>query len=76
MLRQRTLKSLVRATGVGLHTGKKIQLTLRPAQPDTGVVFRRIDCPTPVDIPARAERVGDTRLSSCLVQDGQRIYTA
>jgi len=75
MLRQRTLKSLVRATGVGLHTGKKIQLTLRPAQPDTGVVFRRIDGPTPVDIPARAESVGDTRLSSCLVQDEQRIYT-
>jgi UDP-3-O-[3-hydroxymyristoyl] N-acetylglucosamine deacetylase len=75
MLHQRTLKSLVRATGVGLHTGKKIQLTLRPSQPDSGIVFRRIDGPTPVDIPARAELVGDTRLSSCLVQDGQRIHT-
>jgi UDP-3-O-[3-hydroxymyristoyl] N-acetylglucosamine deacetylase len=75
MLRQRTLKSLVRATGVGLHTGKKIALTLRPAQPDSGVVFRRIDLPSPVDIPARADRVGDTRLSSCLVLGETRIFT-
>jgi len=75
MLLQRTLKSLVRATGVGLHTGKKIQLVLRPAQVDSGIIFRRVDGPHPVDIPARAEHVGDTRLSSCLVQDGHRIHT-
>ena len=75
MLRQRTLKSLVRATGVGLHTGRKIGLVLRPAQPDTGIVFRRIDLAVPVDIPARADRVGDTRLSSCLVQGDVRIHT-
>ena len=75
MLRQRTLKSLTRATGVGLHTGRKIAMTLRPAQPDTGVVFRRIDLAEPVDIPARAELVGETRLSSCLVLGEVKIYT-
>jgi UDP-3-O-[3-hydroxymyristoyl] N-acetylglucosamine deacetylase len=75
MLRQRTLKSLVRATGVGLHTGRKVGMTLRPAQPDTGVVFRRIDLPVPVDIPARADLVGETRLCSCLVQGGVKVYT-
>ena len=75
MLRQRTLKSLIRATGVGLHTGRKVNMTLRPAQPDTGVVFRRTDLTSPVDIPALADRVGETRLSSCLVQDGVKVYT-
>jgi UDP-3-O-[3-hydroxymyristoyl] N-acetylglucosamine deacetylase len=75
MLRQRTLKSSVSASGVGLHTGQKVRLTLRPAPPDTGVVFRRIDLPSPVDIPARAELIGETRLSSCLVKDGAKIYT-
>jgi UDP-3-O-[3-hydroxymyristoyl] N-acetylglucosamine deacetylase len=65
MLRQRTLKTLVRATGVGLHTGRKVAMTLRPARPDAGIVFRRTDLPQPVDIPARASLVGDTRLCSC-----------
>jgi UDP-3-O-[3-hydroxymyristoyl] N-acetylglucosamine deacetylase len=75
MLRQRTLKSLIRATGIGLHTGKKVNLTLRPAQPETGVVFRRVDLPSPVDIPARPELVGDTRLSSCLVKGEAKVHT-
>ena len=75
MLRQRTLKSLIRASGVGLHTGQKARITLRPAPPDSGIVFRRIDLAVPVDIPARAELVGETRLSSCLVRDGVKIYT-
>ena len=75
MLKQRTLKSLVHAKGVGLHTGQRINLTLRPAQPDTGIVFRRVDLASPVDVPARADLVGDTRLSSCLVHQDVRIYT-
>ncbi|MDA8110536.1 MAG: UDP-3-O-acyl-N-acetylglucosamine deacetylase [Betaproteobacteria bacterium] len=75
MLRQRTLDTLVRATGVGLHTGQKVSLTLRPAQPDTGVVFRRTDLAVPVDIPARADLVGETRLSSCLVHGGVKVHT-
>ena len=75
MLRQRTLKSLIGASGVGLHTGQKVRMTLRPAPPDTGIVFRRIDLTSPVDIPARAELVGDTRMASCLVRDGVRVST-
>ena len=75
MLRQRTLKSLISASGVGLHTGKKVRLTLRPAAIDTGIVFRRIDLPVPVEIPARAESVGETRLSSCLVRGDVKVYT-
>ncbi len=75
MLRQRTLKSLVRATGVGLHTGQKVTLSLRPAQPDTGVVFRRIDLAAPLELPARADLVGETRLCSCLVSGAVKIYT-
>src|SRR3954465_8611946 len=75
MLRQRSLKSSVSASGVGLHTGQKVRLTLRPAPPETGIVFRRIDLAAPVDIPARAELVGETRLSSCLVKDGAKVYT-
>src|SRR5438477_7534288 len=75
MLRQRTLKTLVSAAGVGLHTGQKVRLTLRPAPAETGSVFRRIDLPSPVDIAARPEAVGETRLSSCLVRDGVKIYT-
>lgn len=75
MLRQRTLKSVIRAAGVGLHTGHKVNLVLRPAQPDTGVVFRRVDLEVPIDIPARAELVGDTRLSSCLVVHDVRVST-
>ena len=75
MLRQRTLKSLIRAAGVGLHTGQKVTLTLRPAQPDSGIVFRRVDLPVPVDIPARAELVGDTRLASTISQGGAQVHT-
>ncbi len=75
MLRQRTLKSLIGASGVGLHTGQKVRMTLRPAPVDSGIVFRRIDLASPVDIPARAELVGDTRMASCLVRDGVRVGT-
>lgn len=75
MLRQRTLKSLIRASGVGLHTGQKVRITLRPAPPDTGIVFRRIDLATPVDIPARAELVGEARLASTLVKGEVKVHT-
>ena len=75
MLRQRTLKSIVSATGVGLHTGQKVRMSLRPAQPDSGIVFRRLDLPGAADIPARADLVGETRLCSCLVSGAVKIYT-
>lgn len=75
MIKQRTLKNVIRATGVGLHTGKKVFLTLRPAATDTGIVFRRTDFTPPVEIPARAEFVGDTSLSTSLSRDGMRIST-
>ncbi len=75
MLKQRTLKSLIRATGVGLHSGVKVCIVLRPAAPDTGIVFRRIDLDPPVDIPADPLAVGDTRLASCLERDGAKIAT-
>lgn len=75
MTRQRTLKNVIRAIGVGLHTGEKVYLTLRPAAPDAGIVFRRVDLSEPVDIPAKAENVGDTRLSTTLVKDGAKIST-
>ena len=75
MLCQRTVKSVIRASGVGLHSGKKVTLTLRPAAPDTGIMFRRVDLETPVDIKASALTVGDTRMCSCLDVDGVRIGT-
>jgi UDP-3-O-[3-hydroxymyristoyl] N-acetylglucosamine deacetylase len=75
MIRQRTLKNVIRATGVGLHTGDKVYLTLRPASPDTGIVFRRVDLAEPVEIRACPENVGDTRLSTTLLKDGVRIST-
>ncbi len=75
MIKQRTLKNVVRATGVGLHTGEKVYLSLRPAAPDTGIVFRRTDLASPVDIKADPYAVGDTRLSSCLEKDGARVST-
>jgi len=75
MLQQRTLKSLIRATGVGLHSGVKVTMTLRPAAPDTGIVFRRIDIDPPVELRADPFAVGDTRLASCLERDGVRIAT-
>lgn len=75
MIRQRTLKNVIRATGVGLHTGEKVYLTLRPAAPDTGIVFRRVDLDVPVDIKACPANVGDTRLSTTLESKGVRIST-
>jgi UDP-3-O-[3-hydroxymyristoyl] N-acetylglucosamine deacetylase len=75
MLRQRTLKNVIRATGVGLHTGKKIFLTLRPAAADTGIIFRRVDLDQPVEIPAREENVGETTLSTTLAKGDARIST-
>ena len=75
MLRQRTLKSVVKATGVGLHSGVKVSLVLRPAQADTGVVFRRVDLTPPVDLKADALGVGDTRLASCLERDDVKVAT-
>ena len=75
MLKQRTLKNVVRATGVGLHTGEKVLMTLRPAAVNTGIVFRRTDLADPVDIPAGPYAVKDTRLSSCLDKDGVRVST-
>jgi UDP-3-O-[3-hydroxymyristoyl] N-acetylglucosamine deacetylase len=70
MLQQRTLKSLTRAVGMGLHSGQRVELTLRPAPPDTGIVFRRVDLPAPVDIPVTATAVCDTRLASTLSPGG------
>ncbi|MCF7983277.1 MAG: UDP-3-O-acyl-N-acetylglucosamine deacetylase [Thiohalocapsa sp.] len=75
MIRQRTLKNVIRATGVGLHTGNKVYLTLRPAAPDTGVVFRRVDVDPPVDIKACPSNVGDTRLSTTLTNGGAQVST-
>jgi UDP-3-O-[3-hydroxymyristoyl] N-acetylglucosamine deacetylase len=75
LIRQRTLKNIIRATGVGLHTGEKVFLTLRPAAPDTGIVFTRTDLSNPVEIKADPYAVGDTRLSSCLIKDGASIST-
>lgn len=75
MLQQRSLKTLTRAVGVGLHSGQRVELTLRPAQPDTGIVFRRVDLPQPVDIPVRAEAVTDTRLASTIAQGSAKVHT-
>jgi UDP-3-O-[3-hydroxymyristoyl] N-acetylglucosamine deacetylase len=75
MIKQRTLKNVIRATGVGLHTGEKVYLTLRPAPSDTGIVFRRIDLTDPVDIRACPENVSDTRLSTTLENNGVRVST-
>jgi len=75
MIRQRTLKNTIRATGVGLHTGEKVFLTLRAAAPNTGILFRRTDFPEPVDIRAHAENVGNTQLSTTLVNGEARVAT-
>src|SRR5690349_17858683 len=75
MLNQRTLKSAIRTTGVGLHTGARVELNLRPAAPDTGIVFHRVDLPQPASVAARADNVGDTRLSSTLKRDGASVST-
>jgi UDP-3-O-[3-hydroxymyristoyl] N-acetylglucosamine deacetylase len=75
MIKQRTLKNVVRATGVGLHSGDKVYMTLRPAAVDTGIVFRRVDFAEPVEIKATAHNVGDTLLSTTLVQGDVRVST-
>ncbi|MDP3136052.1 MAG: UDP-3-O-acyl-N-acetylglucosamine deacetylase [Burkholderiaceae bacterium] len=75
MIKQRTLKSLTRAVGVGLHSGQRVELTLRPAQPDTGIVFRRVDLAEPVDIPISAQAVTDTRLASTISAGGAKVHT-
>ncbi len=75
MLQQRTIKTLTRAVGVGLHSGQRVELTLRPAQPDTGIVFRRVDLPEPVDIPITAEAVVDTRMASTIGVGGAKVHT-
>jgi UDP-3-O-[3-hydroxymyristoyl] N-acetylglucosamine deacetylase len=75
VLKQRSLKNIIRATGVGLHTGDKVYITLRPAAPDTGIVFRRVDLPEPVEIKAAPHHVQDTRLSSTLEIGGVRVGT-
>jgi len=75
MLKQRTLKNTIRATGVGLHTGKKVLMALRPAPADSGITFRRTDLDEPVDVPARAENVGDTQLGTTLAVGDVRVST-
>jgi UDP-3-O-[3-hydroxymyristoyl] N-acetylglucosamine deacetylase len=74
-MRQRTLRNPVKATGVSLHTGEKVYLTLNPAPVDTGIVFRRVDLDPVLELPALAEHVGDTTLSTTLVVGGQRVST-
>ncbi|MEO5733470.1 MAG: UDP-3-O-acyl-N-acetylglucosamine deacetylase [Rubrivivax sp.] len=75
MLRQRTLKSITRAVGVGLHSGQRVELTLRPAPVDSGIVFRRVDLPEPVEIAMTAEAVTDTRLASTVSSKGAKVQT-
>lgn len=75
MLRQRTIKTAIRATGVGLHTGKKVYMTLRPAAENSGITFRRVDLDEPVDIPADPRRVGETMLGTTLIKDDVKVAT-
>ncbi len=75
MLRQRTLKTAIRATGVGLHTGDKVYMTLRPAAENSGIRFRRVDLDEPVDIPADPTLVGETMLGTTLIKDGVKVAT-
>ncbi len=75
MLKQRTLKNVIRATGIGLHTGKKIYLTLRPAAVNTGIIFRRVDFDKPVEIKALSKNVGNTTLSTTLSEGEVSIST-
>ena len=75
MLAQRTLKSLTKAVGMGLHSGQRVELTLRPAPPDTGIIFRRTDLPQPVEIPVSAEAVTDTRLASTISSGSAKVLT-
>ena len=75
MLQQRTLKSITKAVGVGLHSGERVELTLRPAAANTGIVFRRTDLPEPVDIPVSALGVSDTRMASTISVGGAKVAT-
>jgi UDP-3-O-[3-hydroxymyristoyl] N-acetylglucosamine deacetylase len=75
MIRQRTLKNVIRATGVGLHTGEKVYMALRPAAVNTGIIFRRVDLDPVAEIPAFATNVGDTSMSTTLERDGVRVST-
>ena len=75
MINQRTLKNVIRATGVGIHTGEKVFMTLRPAAVNTGIVFRRVDLDPAVEVPAFATHVGDTSMNTTLEQDGVRVST-
>jgi UDP-3-O-[3-hydroxymyristoyl] N-acetylglucosamine deacetylase len=75
MIRQRTLKNIIKATGITLHGGERAELTLRPAPPNTGIIFQRIDLDPVVEIPALAENVGDTTLSTCLIKNNARVST-
>ncbi|MFI4937645.1 MAG: UDP-3-O-acyl-N-acetylglucosamine deacetylase [Candidatus Berkiellales bacterium] len=75
MAKQRTFKNVIRATGVGVHTGNKVSLTLKPAPVNTGIIFRRTDCDPVVEIPARGEYVGDTSFCTTLMKDGVRVGT-
>ena len=75
MLRQRTLKTAIRATGVGLHNGEKVYMTLRPAAENAGITFRRVDLDEPVDVPADPKLVGETMLGTTLVKDGVKVAT-
>lgn len=75
MLQQRTIKTITRAVGMGLHSGQRVEMTLRPAQPDTGIVFRRVDLPEPVDIPIKADSVVDTRMASTIGVGSAKVHT-
>lgn len=75
MIKQRTLKNVIKATGVGIHTGEKVYMTLRPAAVNTGIIFRRVDLDPVAEIPATATNVGDTSMSTTLVQEGIRVST-
>ena len=75
MIEQRTIKTLTRAVGVGLHSGQRVELTLRPAAIDTGIVFRRVDLPQPVDIPVSAQAVSDTRMASTITSGSAKVHT-
>ena len=75
MIRQRTLKNVIKATGVGIHTGEKVFMTLRPAAPNTGIVFRRVDMDPVSEVPAMATNVGDTSMSTTLLWNDVRVST-
>src|ERR1700741_431907 len=75
MLRQRTLKNPIRAAGIGLHSGQRVFMSMLPAGPDTGILFRRVDLTPPVEGPAPADSIRETTLSSTLVKDGVKVQT-